>query len=535
MANARPAEEMTVQTKRVLDARWGACIVLVSSFLFIAVTRARTSHEPVEGDQAIYSVIGHELLKGRSLYTDLWDHKPPAIHATYALGELVAGYGPHQLYVLHLAASTLTLVGLFRAGTLLGGPRAGLYSGVVWALGSVFPRWEGFQPNTEVFLNVILVWSFWMICRLDRAPRWWLACAFGAAIGVGSLYKQVVIAPAAMLGITYILRSGPKLKDRWAAIGYMLAAAGVSAVAWVVCVAWFWSQGNLADFYDAVFIYNRYYTGNVALNLVRARHFKFKSYLLAVALPCLLAPFAGPGLTRAQKNGWFFLAAYAAGCFIAQALPGRRFEHYSEYWMPVYALAGGAMLAGLCSGLLERPRLGRWGLLAMVFAPLAIRYVQPNEFASSHWLVHEPGGQEYLFRHSSRAAGLALNHLLMPGERMYALGTPGQSAPLYYYTHQSPPSGLIFDFPLRPGRPLAASLEERVIRDLERGPPDLIVSATTSFLGAVDGKPVDWGQRLSDWVRQRYSPQGSDPTNRYLLFARRGSAIERRLAQGDRS
>jgi hypothetical protein len=32
------------------------------------------------------------MLAGRHLYSDLWDHKPPAIHITFAAGELVAGY-----------------------------------------------------------------------------------------------------------------------------------------------------------------------------------------------------------------------------------------------------------------------------------------------------------------------------------------------------------------------------------------------------------------------------------------------------------
>ncbi len=457
MANACMAEPepATAHAYGILDKRFSIGIVLVVCLLFIASMRGLTYHEPVRGDQAVFAVIGHELLKGRPLYADLWDHKPPAIHVTFALAELVTGFGPQQLYLIHLAALTITLLGLYQAGTFLGGPRAGLGAAVAWAIGSIFPHWEGFTPNTEAFVNALLVWGFYFVCRLSSAPRWSLACAFGAVIGIASLYKQVVIAPAVLLGLVYIFGSGPERKDRWLAVRHMAVAAGVSVALWLGCVAWFWSQGNLADFYDAVFVYNRYYSGSAIRNLVGAFKLGHKSYLVGVAIPCLLVPLAAPRLHRTQRNGWLMLAAWAAGSFIAAALPGKWQEYYLEVWMPVYALAAGAMLAGLASGEIERPRLWRWGLLAMVIGPLVIRSVRPNQFNSAPWAVYEPGSGEYAFRDSSRLAGIALNRILLPGERMYALGTPGQSATLYFYTHQSPPSGVFYEFPLWPGHPQA--------------------------------------------------------------------------------
>jgi len=530
------AERTTSSTDRILENPLIILTSLLGCIIFIAAMRGLTYHEPVRGDQAVYAVIGHELLNGRRLYADLWDHKPPAIHATYALAELVAGFGPQQLYLLHMAASTITLIGLYRAGILLGGLPAGHCAALVWAIGSIFPHWEGYQPNAEVFLNALLVWSFYFVCRLSRAPRWpWAwACGFGAAIGIASLYKQVVVAPALFLGLAYILGSG-RGRERWLALRHMLVAASVSTGVWVGCVAWFWSRGDFADFYDAVVVYNRYYAGNMLRHLAQARHFENKSYLLAVVIPCLLVPLAAPRLDRAQRNAWILLAAWAAGCFVAWALPGRWVEYYLEIWMPVYALAVGAICAGLSAGQIERPRVWRWALLAMAVGPLAIRLVQPNQYNSAPWAVYRRGSGEYHFRHSSREAGLALNRILLPGERMYALGVPGESAPLYFYTHQSPPSGVFFDFPLRPGRPLARRLEDRIVRDLDRDPPDLIVLSSSSFLAAFEGEPAKWGEGLIDWVRPRYSRRGFDPTKCFMLFARRGTALERRLAEGEKS
>jgi hypothetical protein len=522
----------TPSARSVLETRLGVVTVLAVCALFIAGMKGLTFHEPVRGDQSVYAVIAHELLNGRQLYADLWDHKPPALHATFALAELVFGYGPMQVYLLHLLALLVTLWGLYRVGAVLGGPRAGLCAGVVWAFASVFPHWEGYQPNAEGFLDVFLVWGVYFLCRLNQAPAWWRACAFGAMIGMASLYKQVVIAPAGLLAFTYVFGPGREAGSRGRAFLHMLVAGAVGLLIWVGCFAWFWAQGTFGDFYDAVFVYNRYYAGSMHHNLMAARYWGHKSYLIAVALPCLLAPFAGTRLAPAQRNGWAMLSAWAVGCFIGQALPGRWQEHYLEIWMPVYALAVGGLFAGLVWGQFDRPRALRWALLLLAVAPLAIRATQPNQFNSAPWLAYEPGSDEYTYRYSSREAALDLKEMLAPGERLYALGTPGESAPVYFYTQQRPPSGVFYDFPLRAGRPLAHELEVRIVNDLERDPPDLLALASNSFGPAFGPEGSDWGQRLVAWVTPRYVRRGFDPTHRYLLFARRGSALAQRLPEG---
>ena len=114
---------------------------------------------------------------------------------------------------------------------------------------------------------------------------------------------------------------------------------------------------------------------------------------------------------------------------------------------------------------------------------------------------------------------------------MYALGTPGESCAVHFQTRQSPPSGVFFDFPLRPGRPSAEKLEDRIIRDLDRDPPDLIVLSTARFLPVLEGKETDWAQRLIEWISSRYSRRGSDPTNTLLVF-REARQCDRTTSRG---
>src|SRR5690349_11314852 len=73
--------------------RWCIAAVLGALAVLIVLARWHTYSEPLERDITTYAVIAHQILEGKLLYTELFDHKPPAVHTTYAAAELIAGYG----------------------------------------------------------------------------------------------------------------------------------------------------------------------------------------------------------------------------------------------------------------------------------------------------------------------------------------------------------------------------------------------------------------------------------------------------------
>ena len=54
-------------------------VILLGLSAVIFLQRLHTYHEPLERDLTLYAVIGHEMLGGRALYSDLCENKPPAI------------------------------------------------------------------------------------------------------------------------------------------------------------------------------------------------------------------------------------------------------------------------------------------------------------------------------------------------------------------------------------------------------------------------------------------------------------------------
>ena len=173
-----------------------AALVLVVLAAILVAARLHTYDEPLQTDITGAAVIGHEILAGRTLYADMWDHKPPALHLTHAAAIGLVGDGPRAISLLNITAGIVTLLGVFAAGSALGSVSAGLWAAAFWTLISGDVWMQGNQPNSEAFINACLVWGL----RPARARRHPVGVArylaIGALLALGSLYNQVVAAPS---------------------------------------------------------------------------------------------------------------------------------------------------------------------------------------------------------------------------------------------------------------------------------------------------------------------------------------------------
>src|SRR5262245_56859194 len=114
MTTDAPAPQGTLTRTR-------AAIVLAALSVFLLVARIPAYREPIEWDVGTYSVIANEILHGERLYADVWDMKPPAIFATYALAQLVGcGEGFFSVYLLSVTAAIVTMLGVYRAASVAG-------------------------------------------------------------------------------------------------------------------------------------------------------------------------------------------------------------------------------------------------------------------------------------------------------------------------------------------------------------------------------------------------------------------------------
>src|ERR1051326_2713677 len=181
-------------------------VTLIGLGAAIFFARLHTYEEPLERDIAIYAVIGNGLLNGKSLYVDLWDHKPPAIYATYAAAEAIAGYGRDTIFLLNVTTAIAAMVACYFAGRAGGGRTGGIVAALLWSLASGDVALQGNQPNTELFLNALLAAGFALIAsRGQRNSGISAILSAGVILGIASLFKPVVVVQAGALGVAHVL------------------------------------------------------------------------------------------------------------------------------------------------------------------------------------------------------------------------------------------------------------------------------------------------------------------------------------------
>jgi hypothetical protein len=454
--------------------------LLVAMAAILCLARLRTFDEPFERDITTYAVVGHELLDGRSLYTDLWDHKPPAVHVTYALAELVAGYGPGSVYLLNVAASIVTLLGVYAAGLWGSGSSVGgVLAAAFWTVLSGDLRMQGNQPNSEVFLNACLTWAFALLLRpvavgssrQDRIRRSVLAAA--CLLALASLYKHVAVAPAALVAAAHA--AAPEAgSSRRRGVLDLIAIAAVGASAWALVFAFFAARGHLEAFYEAVFVFNRSMAGSLRGNVLDGL-----GELIAGGSPLLpVAPVAAllcAGLWLGRRGGasrrWLLLGAWITGAAIATWLPGKPlpafFPHYYQLWIPPLVVGAGWSCAAFAAsrGALVR----KLGAVAAGLALLALLALElPSHRLSAEEWSRRKYGEVFI---ESRRLALRLKEIL-PGE--YTFYNWGNEPGLYFYTKRSPPLGVLCVTCMLV-QPVGGRLLERVTDGLARTRPHLIV------------------------------------------------------------
>src|SRR5436190_11510735 len=329
--------------------------VLVGLCVLIFSLRLHTYNEPLERDLTTYAVIAHEMLNGKNLYSDLWDHKPPATHVTYAAAELVAGYGKDSILLMNVVAAIATLLICYWAGSSAGGGRiAGCLTATFWTLVSGNLALEANQPNTEVFMNVFLAAGFTMLVRAEKKNLGTRgALIVGILFAVASLYKQVVIIQPALLGIAYVFCCEPKFRKKAFVDVLVIGATGIAI--WGLVFGYFFARGSGPAFVESVFGYNRYYSSDFSH---QALH-NFKGWMalspeiLIVVFPVTILTAIGifRGVVFAPQQHWILLLLYLIASEIAVLLPGWPFPHYYQLLLPPLAIGAAWSVQSIRSAL----------------------------------------------------------------------------------------------------------------------------------------------------------------------------------------
>jgi hypothetical protein len=139
---------------------------------------------PIGRDQATYCVIAESLLKGKHLYRDLWDNKPPGIFYLYAPIVKLVGRATWLVGAVDLVCVSVAALCTFYFCARYLGPQTGALAAVLY---SYWHNRKGYinAAQPEVFLLLLVFAAFFLIARGGRDSKWH---SFGAGLALGAAF-----------------------------------------------------------------------------------------------------------------------------------------------------------------------------------------------------------------------------------------------------------------------------------------------------------------------------------------------------------
>jgi len=494
------------QLRRIVGRRWVRFLPALAVMAMVVLPHLDAFYESFERDLAVYMVTAQQMVDGHALYKEVWDHKPPGVHWTYALATGLLGSTSSVLAFLGMAASLAGLIGSFLVGHRLGGIRAAWFAALAWALASGEFSLQANQPNTESFIAPCLVWAFVLMLERRHSNPICNGVLTGGLFFLSSLYKTIT-APVFVTMWGGLLLFSPRCLRPWK--GFVASLATV-AIGWGVVFAWFAWVGSFQEFWEAVFLYNRAYARGVLYSLSTALS-PYTYPIMNIYLPLSLIVIAGiVGNSGSPRKGHagVLLASFALGSWVAFWLPGQFLPHYFQLLIPPFIL-------GAAYGV--RPLLAKPGwckplLLALTLAPLVITRIQQNLIPIDGVPTAKYGlyGERLV---TNRIVGLWLSLNVAAGETLFQWGA---SPELYFWSEIPPADGVLYHMPLIPskrevsGNDLANTLTRRLIARLEVSRPDWVVAERYLMKGMKH--PVN------DWIQSHYHVVSGPEGIHHLIF-----------------
>lgn len=513
-------------------------------------------HEPPGRDQGLFLTLADGVLRGKVLYRDLWEHKPPGVVALYAAALAAFGRSYAAIHLLQALSAALTAVlieRLVRRET--SSPSAALLSAllyVLYAAGLMFGAyWGTAQP--EVFMDLPVIAAVTLLSRARDGGGRPGALGLGAGLAVGWCvllkYSAAPLAGLVLIG----LAAGRSVRGRRTLLLLLGFAAGcvLPALAAAAVTA---AAGAWEDFFRATVVFNAEHR-RVATDSVWADWPAKTLYAPLALLPVYLAAALGavlsvrPGAGGQRADGARALAGAAAWLWIlalAQVFWQGKFwaYHYHVVLLPSCLLAGVGLSRAVAW--LERRTDSRRTAVAVVATALlaaALPYLQYLQQYDRHHAISAAWsgrvsleqmestynwGEDYEFA-QTRAVAAALARETSAEQRVFVWGFE----PLVYFlSGREPASRFLYDYPLMPRfsgvHPLYA---RQLLADLRRDPPARFVVLSRD---ANDIEPEDSLTQIRRWEELRafleahYVPAWQ--IGDFRVFARADREIERGAA-----
>jgi 4-amino-4-deoxy-L-arabinose transferase-like glycosyltransferase len=399
---------------------------LLGLFGFILLLKLPLFFEPIGKDQGIFSYVAHQMLQGKVLYLELWDHKPPGIFYLFTLLFKIFPVSITTLRIFDLFFAFITSLVFFKlAGKFFTKENYRTYASFIFAFlfnAAWIAQGGNLTENYMVFFTII---GYLTALQYLNTKRSSLLILSGVSLSIALLFKPVAL--FSILGVFLLLIIQKNISKIKATINYTIGLALPQAL----LSFYFYLKGNLWAYIDCNYLYNtKYVSDKVSLKgLISSISSAFFEQGLSAGIFWLLALFAVYSLIifkRKNSSSYFLIILFFAE-LLGICLGLRFFGHYFIQITPLLALNA---VIGLT--MLERKKY-----FNIKYLPHIIIIV-----ITGHLLFH------YLVSFNNIGTDLntkTANYLRSKVQENEIIYVSGMETPIYFLTKTSAPTKYVHD------------------------------------------------------------------------------------------
>lgn len=341
---------------------WRAGVLLLGVVALIVLIGLPRLSEPLGRDQGIFAYAGSQILRGKVMHRDIWDHKPAGTHVVYALGLALFGHTSVAVRLTDLLWCVASAGALYWVSRQAFGHAAGVWAALIYGLAYqvTFNWWD--RAQTDGWMVLPLALAIYAALQAEERRSAGLYGVAGVCCGLAFWFKPNAAWVALALGILALVRrsAGEGLRRALSLAGGFLGVAAVVVLAYGLL-------GGLRDLIDAVIGFNMSVHVRPTFDMALGRAWATWTgrFLLKMHLPLALAgcAIADMGRHRPGRRGMIVIAWLFASFLMAWT----QWLYFGYHWIPIVAplaVLAGQGITRLWHWLRPRGRMGepasRW-------------------------------------------------------------------------------------------------------------------------------------------------------------------------------
>lgn len=415
-------------------------ILIIGAILLSIVS---FSDVPIGNDEGVWGYVGRAWAEDGLLpYSGILDNKAPGIYYLNYISYLLFGVNLWFMRFLALITTIATAYLIYLLVKKIANNQAAVFAMAIFLFLSPLPAFDGAYAQTETFMNLFVVSSFYFMNVLIAGRKRFAGLALsGLCCGLAIAFRQSAVVSIIPLLVNSAFLENYNLRRALASSGIFIS--GVAASIALGIFPYYLGGGRFIDYLNGAWLllFLQRVAGAVAGGGLLHRFSGFTLHFFIPEMAILVSSVAVfiVYLRKIRNSGFLFAATllvWVLSDFFSYNLQGTYFAHHLKLLMLSWSVCFGVVADFFLRKFFpeaesnsNRTLYGSFLILSLIILYVVFQNSYPATIRNALKGVND---------HDFKNIGLLVRDITKPGDTIYVYGL--HTGPIYYYSSRNSPS-----------------------------------------------------------------------------------------------